>query len=238
MEEPLLESESPVMPMSWSPDGTTLVYWNENPKTGGDILAIPVTGDRKPVAIIQTSADERNPQISPDGKWIAYSSNESGRSEVYIKQFPEGPAKTQVSVNGGVYPRWRHDGKELYFLNLISLGEMMASDIRFSGSSVQREVPHTLFQSAFVTSPHSGGQYSAYAVSANGQRFLVPQYETLQALYAAAVIGGRGRGNTLNAVVPAIIADRHASTGPASSSSAPITVVLNWTAALHGSKGK
>lgn len=233
MEELLLESESPVTPMSWSPDGKDLVYWNENPKTGGDILAIPVMGDRKPVAILQTPADERNPPVSPDGKWIAYSSNESGRSEVYIKQFPEGPAKTQVSVNGGVYPRWRRDGRELYFLSLISLGEMMASDIRISGSSVQREVPHALFQSVFVTSPHTGGQYNAYAVSANGQRFLVPQYETPQTLFASAVIG-RGRGATLTAVLPAIVGDRHASTGPVSSSSAPITVVLNWTAGLKG----
>ena len=93
-------------------------------------LAGTTAGDKKPVPILQTPADERNPQVSPDGKWIAYSSNETGRSEIYIRPFPEGPGKIQVSVNGGVFPRWRRDGRQLYFLSLVSLGAMMASDIR------------------------------------------------------------------------------------------------------------
>src|SRR5262249_47937218 len=139
----------------------------------------------------------------------------------------------QVSVSGGLYPRWRHDGKELYFLNLISLGEMMASEIHFSGSSVSREVPHPLFQSVFFTSQHSGGQYNAYAVTANGQQFLIPQYESPAALYSSAVIS-RGRGGTLTALLPSITSDRHSATSLSASASAPITVVLNWTAALKG----
>jgi Tol biopolymer transport system component len=234
MEELLLESDSVLAPMSWSPDGKTLVYWTSTTKTGGDIMAIPVMGDHKPAVIVQTPADERNPQVSPDGKWLAYSSNETGRSEVYIRQFPEGPAKIQVSVNGGVYPRWKHDGRELYFLNLISLGEMMASEIRVNGTSVQREVPKSLFQSVFVTSQHAAGQYNAYAVTTTGQRFLIPQYENPGALYTSAVIA-RGRGGTITGILPSIITDRHsASSLSTSSSSAPITVVLNWTAALKG----
>ncbi len=233
MEELLLESDSVLAPMSWSPDGKTLVYWTVNSKTGGDIMAIPVMGDHKPVVIVQGPADERNPQVSPDGKWLAYSSNETGRSEVYIRQFPEGPAKIQVSVNGGVYPRWRHDGKELYFLNLISLGEMMASEIRVNGASVQREVPKSLFQSVLVTSQHAAGQFNAYAVTTTGQRFLIPQYENPPALYSSAVIG-RGRGATLTNVLPGITTDRHSANSLSTSSSAPITVVLNWTAALKG----
>jgi dipeptidyl aminopeptidase/acylaminoacyl peptidase len=232
-EEPLLESESPAMPMSWSPDGKLLVYWTSNSKTAGDVWAVPLAGEKKPIPVVQTAADERNPQVSPDGKWVAYSSNETGRSEIYIKAFPEGPAKIQVSVNGGVFPRWRRDGKELFFMSLVSLGSIMASDIRTSGSSIQREVPHALFQSAFVSSVHPAGLYNAYAVSANGQRFLIPQFENLQALYTAGAVG-RGRGSTLAAVVPAIVADRHAATFSTSSSSVPITVVVNWTAALKG----
>src|SRR5262245_63140004 len=121
--------------MIWT--GTRLIYWTSNPKTGGDVWSVETAGEKKPVAILQTTADERNPQVSSDGKWIAYSSNETGRSEIYIKPFPEGPGKIQVSVNGGVYPRWRRDNKELYFMNLVSLGEMMASDIRVSGASIQ-----------------------------------------------------------------------------------------------------
>ena len=118
-------------------------------------------------------------------------------------------------------------------MSLVSLGAMMASEIRTAGSSIQREVPHALFQSAFISSVHPAGLYHAYTVSANGQRFLIPQFENLPALYTTGPVG-RGRGATLAAVVPAIVADRHAATFSTSSSSVPITVVVNWTAALKG----
>ena len=231
-EELVIDSESIVMPMSWTSDGK-LVYWSISPKTGGDIYSISLTGDKKPVPILNSPSDERNPQVSSDGKWIAYSSNETGRSEIYIKPFPEGPGKIQVSVKGGVYPRWRRDNKELFFMNLVSLGEMMASDIHVSGASIQREVPHALFQTQFVSSAHTGGQYNNYAVAPNGQQFLIPQYDTLPALYTSGVVG-RGRGATLAGVLPSIAVDRHASTSSSSTSSAPITVVLNWTETLRG----
>src|SRR5262249_22231461 len=161
-------------------------------------------------------SDERHPQVSPDGKWIAYSSNESGRSEIYIKSFPEGPAKIQVSVNGGLFPRWRKDGKELYFMSLISLGNLLASDIRVTGSSIQSAVPHVLFQPLFVNGTHTGGPSHASSVSPNGQRFLIPQFETPQALFASGSVG-RGRGATLNTVFPSVFADRHAASAPTAS---------------------
>ena len=232
-EELLLESVLPAMPMSWS--GDRLVYWTSDPKTAGDIWSVSpasASGERKPVAVLQTPADERTPQVSPDGKWIAYSSNETGRSEIYIRPFPEGAGKIQVSVNGGVFPRWRRDGKELYFLSLVSLGSMMASDIKVAGSvgalSVQRDVPRSLFQSVFLSTSHAAGQYHAFAVAPDAQQFLIPQQETL-----AAAFGGRGGGTTVNAIstaISAVMADRNGGTG--SSASAPITVVLDWTAAL------
>jgi Tol biopolymer transport system component len=230
-EELLLESERPAMPMSWS--GDQLVYWTSGPKTAGDIWSVAVAsgaGERKPVPVLQTPADERNPQVSPDGKWIAYSSNETGRSEIYIRPFPEGAGKIQVSVNGGVFPRWRRDGKELYFLSLVSLGSMMASEIKVAGSSVQREVPRVLFQSVFMSTGHAAGHYHAFAVASNGQQFLMPQPESLGAAF-----GGRGGGTTVNAIgaaLPAVMADRNGAAGSGSSSSAPITVVVDWTAAL------
>jgi hypothetical protein len=227
-EDLVIEAERPVMPMSWS--GDRLVYWTTDPKTAGDIWSVQLTGDKKPVPILQTRADERNPQVSPDGKWIAYSSNETGRSEIYIKSFPEGPGKIQVSVNGGVFPRWRRDGRELYFMSLVSLGLMMASDIHTSGASVQREVPRSLFQSFFVGGTHAGGQSHAYAVSGDGQRFLVPQFENLATGF------GRGRAGGFNAaagfVLAAVAADRRAAINPAALSTAPITVVIDWTAGL------
>ena len=235
-EQLVIESELPTMPMSWS--GDRLVYWSRDPKTAGDVWSVSLTGDKKPVPILQTQADERNPQVSPDGKWIAYSSNETGRSEIYVRPFPEGPGKIMVSVNGGVFPRWRRDGKQLYFLNLVSLGAMMASDIRVAGSSVQRDVPGLVFQSLYLNGNHSGGQYHAYAVSADGQRFLIPQYETLQGVTNV----GTGGAATINAAIVTVLTDvaadrRSGATSPSGNySTAPITVVLDWTAALRAGK--
>jgi dipeptidyl aminopeptidase/acylaminoacyl peptidase len=223
-EELIVESELPVMPMSWT--GNRLVYWSRDPRTSGDIWSVDIA-EKKPAAVLQTRADERNPQVSPDGKWIAYSSNETGRSEIYINQFPEGTGRIQVSENGGVFPRWRRDGRELYFMNLIIVGSMMASEIRTSGASVQREVPRVLFQSLLVGATHGLGQWHPFAVSTDGQRFLIPQFDSV-------VSFGRGRaaGSAMNAAMLAVRADRHASVASTASSSAPITVVLDWTAAL------
>ena len=225
-EELLLESEVPVMPMSWS--GERLVYWANDQRTAGDIWSVGTSGDKKPVPILQTPADERNPQVSADGKWLAYSSNETGRSEVYIRPFPEGPGKIQVSVNGGVFPRWRRDGRELYFMSLVSLGSMMGSAIRVNGDSVDREVPRTLFQTLFVSNLHSRGQSHAFAVTADGQRFLVPQFESPAA--------GFGRGGAQAAVAAVLVevgADRRAAGGSVNQSSSPLTVVLDWTKTLR-----
>src|SRR5262245_38287073 len=116
-------------------------------------------------------------------------------------------------------------------MSLISLGNVMASEIRIVGSSVQRDVPRVLFQSVFVNGTHAIGPYHAFSVSANGQRFVIPQFENPQALYAAGTVG-RGRGATLTTILGDIVADRHATTAPIANSSSPITVVRNWTAAL------
>ena len=121
-EELLIESELPKTPMAWSPDAKSIVYWVSDPKTGFDQWILPLTGERKPVPILQTPFAEGWPQVSPDGKWIAYTSNETGQNEIYIRTFTEGSGKWQISTNGGVFPRWRHDGKELFFLSAIGSG--------------------------------------------------------------------------------------------------------------------
>ena len=226
-EELLLESDGPMAPMSWSPDGATLVYRLVNPATSGDIWMVPLTGEKKPAAIVETPADERNPQVSPDGRWIAYSSNETGRSEIYVKPFPEGPGRIQVSVNGGVFPRWRKDSREIYFMNLVSLGAMMTAEIKVEGSVIRRETPQRLFQTAFASVPHPGGQGHAFAVTADG-RFVIAQVDTPNVLF--------GTTSNLNAAVSSVlstvIADRRS--GPMSSAGAqlPITAVVGWTASL------
>ena len=108
------------------------------------------------------------------------------------------------------------------------MGSMMASDIRVSGASVQREVPRILFQSFFVSGEHARGQSHAFAVTADGQRFLVPQYENLALGFAR----GGGVNAAIAFVLGAVSADRRASIGSTSQSAAPITVVLDWTNAL------
>jgi eukaryotic-like serine/threonine-protein kinase len=228
-EEVLTESDVPLVPMTWTPDGQTLVYWTSTPKSAGDIWGLPMKGERKPFPILNSPADERHPQISPDGRWIAYSSNETGRSEIYVQPFPQG-TKIQVSVNGGVFPRWGAGGKELYFMSLLSVGNLMMSNIRVMGASIQRDDPKILFQTGFFNSLHQAGQYHAYAVSSDGQRFLIPQIDAPAGVFFA----GRGASLGINpgTIFGAIVADRHALTSPSSSQAASINVVLNWTTTL------
>jgi Tol biopolymer transport system component len=229
-EELVVETETPAIPMSWSPDGKQLVYSTVDPKTSGDVWSVAADAGgspQKPVPILQTAADERNPQVSPDGQWLAYSSNETGRSEVYVRPFPQGPGRIQVSVDGGVYPRWRRDSRELYFMNLVSIGGMMAAELRVTGASIARNVPRRLGQTYFVSQTHVGGAYHAYAVAADGQRFLIPQFNGLADGFGGSVAAMYG------AVNQAIAADRSGRAGLAGSNDSPITVVLDWTAAAR-----
>ena len=134
---------------------------------------------RKPSPLLQTPFAETHGQISPDGKWLAYYSNETGRSEVYVQPFPSGAGKWQISTNGGVFPRWRHDGRELFYTTQQTGGKMIAVDVRSSGSTFEAGTPKELFDSPYVNLSHTGtvpgaGGYHTYAVSADGQRFLIP----------------------------------------------------------------
>jgi serine/threonine protein kinase/Tol biopolymer transport system component len=177
-EELLVESELVKTPISWSPDGKFILYMVIDPKTGSDGWALPLTGDRKPFPILQTPFNEGHPQISPDGKWIAYSSNETGRSEIYIQSFPPGAGKWQISSNGGSFARWRRDGKELFYMDSPFSGKMVSVEINASGSTVVASVPRPLFDSGYLNLGFGHtGNWNTYAVSADGQRFLIPRPE-------------------------------------------------------------
>ena len=155
-------------PASCSPDGRYLVYERRIPQneTGFHLWALPLFGDGKPFPIVQSTFEERYPEVSPDGKWMAYQSNESGRWEIYITAFPGGGAKWQVSGVGGASAKWRKDSKEIFYLDLSD--NLVAVDVNASGSSVQLGTPHTLFQAIGVQR-----EYGPYEVSADGKRFLL-----------------------------------------------------------------
>jgi Tol biopolymer transport system component len=125
-------------------------------------------GDRKPFPYINAPGNQQYAQFSPDGHWVAYSSDESGQLEVYVAPFPWTGAKWQVSNGGGVLPRWRRDGKEIFFLRMGS-ASTFATEVDAHGSSFEVGAMRTLYNVNNL-SPNTAGQQ--YAVTANGQRFL------------------------------------------------------------------
>ncbi len=178
-EELLVESDLVKSPMSWSADGKIILYMVLDPKTNADVWALPLTGDRKPFPILQTPFVESHPQISPDGKWFAYSSDETGRREIYVQSFPPGAGKWQISSNGGFYARWRRDGKELIYMESLSRGKLVSVGVNSTGTSLEFSAPRPLFDSGYVNlSFGHTGNWSTYAVSADGQRFLIPRTES------------------------------------------------------------
>jgi dipeptidyl aminopeptidase/acylaminoacyl peptidase len=173
-EEVLFQSSNPKVPMAWSPDGKNLLYWQLDSKTGADIWVLPLSGDRKPYAFAQSKFSESHPQFSPDGKWVAYSSDQSGKWEIYVQPFPPIGPKWQISTNGGFFPRWRGDGLELYYTEQTQGGKIMAVGVSSEGVTFKAGSPKPLFESPYVNFPHAGW-YHTFAVSADGQRFLIPR---------------------------------------------------------------
>jgi eukaryotic-like serine/threonine-protein kinase len=169
-EQLLLESPNQKTAFGWSSDGRFLLYGEDLLNKGRDLFALPMQGDRKPVVIVNSPFDERNPQFSPDGRWVAYHSDESGRFEVYVVPFPAGGGKWQVSTGGGISPRWRHDGKELFFI--APDGTMMVATVSISGTSFDAAPPVALFQTRIVGGGSNFLNKAQYAVSSDG-RFLI-----------------------------------------------------------------
>jgi len=143
-EEPILESDISKYPTAWSADGRFIAYNTTSPgKYATELWIVPRFGERKPYPFLQGNFDVGQGQFSPDGRWMAYSSNETGRPEVYVTPFPGGGSKWQVSGAGGTSPRWRRDGKELFYLAADS--ELMAAEVDGSGSSLQVAAVRPLF---------------------------------------------------------------------------------------------
>jgi eukaryotic-like serine/threonine-protein kinase len=159
---------SEIEPYSVSSDGRYIAFQFFGSKANAsDVWALPMFGDRKPFPVVSTPFNEVDPAISPDGKWVAYLSNDTGQYEVYIKPFPSGEGKWQVSTTGSRgLAVWRRDGKGLYFLSLG--GKLTAVEVREKGASLELGMPQELFQ---ANTFHITG--TPFAVSADGKRFLI-----------------------------------------------------------------
>jgi eukaryotic-like serine/threonine-protein kinase len=210
----LLKAGSSVLLEDWSLDGRFLVYTSTEGR-GRDVSYLPLAGSPagqvagdpstssgqvgkpvaffKPVPFLKTPFLERHAQLSPDGRWMAYISNESETYQVYVQSFPSGGGKWQVSMNGGVQPRWRHDGKELFYI--APDGKLMSVTVK-AGTTFEAGTPEPLFQTRIYGLAPSVYYSQQYDVTPDAQRFL------------------------LNVDAADVIA-------------APLTVVLDWTAAVQ-----
>ena len=164
-EQLLYASQFRKFPISWSPDGKTLLFGTLSLNAAQDIYSLPLSGDRTPVPFVATEFSERQPQFSPDGKWVAWQSDESGRYEVYVAPFPVAPGRRQVSVGGGTHPRWRPDGKELFYVDLTRT--LIAAEIALTPTGAHVGTGKALFGPM-----DEAGEGWPYDVSADGQRIL------------------------------------------------------------------
>ena len=160
----LLENGDNKIPSDWSPDGRYVLYDSVNLRTNDDVIALPLFGDRKPFEVAKSAFFERGGRFSPDGRWIAYGSNESGQKEVFVQPFPGPGPKIQVSAGGGEWPRWRRDGRELFYIGLDN--RLMAVPFTWSGGRFETGRPSPLF------TLQAGVTYGGFEPSPDGQRFL------------------------------------------------------------------
>ena len=169
--EALVSGGTDLQANDWSRDGKLLLFSDAGMSTGWDMWTLDLQAkDAKPVPYLQTPAGERYGAFSPDGRWIAYQSDESGQLEVYVQSFPPGAGKFQVSAGGGLGPRWRADGRELY---IRSDGNLMAVTIQTS-PRFEAGVPQRLFSDLAAPS----GTVRGFDVSPDGSRFLVAMPST------------------------------------------------------------
>src|SRR6202521_5441409 len=171
----LTESKSPQYARSWRPDGKFLAFHELNPNTGFDVMTLPIQGDEKsgwkpgePKPFVNSTFTEAEPAFSPDGRWLAYTSNESGGFEVYVRPFPGPGGKWQISTGGGIIPKWSPNGKELFYRTVDS--KIMVVPYTASGDSFHADKPQLWSPGQFTD---RGLGTSNFDVHPDGKRFAV-----------------------------------------------------------------
>ncbi|MBI4417903.1 MAG: PD40 domain-containing protein, partial [Ignavibacteriales bacterium] len=162
-DEVLIESRNRLDVTDWSPDGTVLCITRRGEPTQADIWIHPLTGEKKMWEFVKTAYRESDGRFSPDGRWVAYTSDETGRSEIYLRPYPGPGTATKVSTTGGDSPVWRRDGREIFYISTDN--KMMAAEIRVSGSTVVIGTEQELFTRTPIMSD--------YDVFPDGKRFLI-----------------------------------------------------------------
>lgn len=169
----LFHSDGTKSPMDWSRDGRFMIFAQQSKDMGLDLWVVPMQGEHKPAPYLVTQFNETQAQFSPDGHWVVYTSDETGTKEVYVRPFPTASGgKWQISNGGGNEPRWRRDGKELFYLGPDNM--VYSVSVTMKGDTFQPETPKPLFR-APVTGGEGGGlqQVWRWDIGSDGQRFLV-----------------------------------------------------------------
>ena len=164
----LFASSEPKNSLDWTPDGRFVLYASQTANAQRDLWVLPLFGDKKPQMVVGTPFEEHQGRFSPDGRWIAYQSNEGGRTEIWVQPFPGPGAKSQISNGGGVEPQWRRDGRELFYT--APDNRLMAVPLTLGDDTVAAGQPVALFS---ATLSPLGGAVNQYLASPDGQRFLV-----------------------------------------------------------------
>ena len=166
--EAILFPGAAIYPSDVSTDGRFLGFHYSTPR-GYDLGVMTLAGERKSSTFLGTPSNEIQARFSPNTRWVAYASDESGRFEVYVRPFPAASGQTQISIAGGTQPEWRRDGKELFYISLD--GKLTAVPVTTDGVTFSAGAPHALFD---VEVPEPNPPHPTdYAVTADGQRFLV-----------------------------------------------------------------
>ena len=176
-EESVSRSSDNQVPIDWSRDGRFILFNQIASDTGSDIWALPVTPEGRveagatPLPFIRERFDQVRGRFSPNARWVAYESNESGQNEIYLRSFPDGREKIRISASGGTYPEWGPDGRELFYRSRD--GKLMSVNLKPAGTTWEAAPPRELFTFDPSTGLFTAG--ASYEVTPDGQRFLTKE---------------------------------------------------------------